>query len=230
LLGDRVSWVAALAELPEGDRGTLFLCNELLDAFPVHRVRRNGLAWEEIGVTEGAGGVLAFDPRPVQTGALADEVARLPGDLPTGYTTEVHPAAADWMRALCAQQLRGAMLIADYGYEEAEYYAPERSDGTLRRYHQHRVDGEVLKDLGLADLTAHIPFSRVIAEAEHAGFAVKRFMEQGRFLTHAAKPWLASLEGRPPSSQTMALLRQFQSLTHPSHMGAAFRMLLLSNV
>ena len=230
LLGDRVSWVAALAELPEGNGGTLFLCNELLDAFPVHQVRWNGLAWDEMGVTVGAGGVLAFDPRPVQTGALADEVARLPGDLPTGYTTEVHPAAADWVQALCTQPFKGAVLIADYGYEEAEYYAPERSDGTLRRYHQNRVDGEVLRDLGLADLTAHIPFSRVITEAEDAGFAVKRFMEQGRFLTHAAKPWLAGLEGRPPSSQTMALLRQFQSLTHPSHMGAAFRMLLLSNV
>ncbi|MDB6075071.1 MAG: hypothetical protein JWO89_2711, partial [Verrucomicrobiaceae bacterium] len=92
------------------------------------------------------------------------------------------------------------------------------------------VDGEVLRDLGECDLTAHVNFTQVIDEAERGGFGVKRFMEQGRFLTHAAKPWLASLEGKPPSSATMALLRQFQTLTHPSHMGAAFRMLLLSNV
>jgi SAM-dependent MidA family methyltransferase len=172
-------------------------------------------------------GGLAFEPRPLPPGALADEAARLPVDLPPGYTTEVHPAAAEWMRHLAALPFRGAVLIADYGYEEAEYRMPERADGTLRRYRQHQVDGEVLKDLGGSDLTAHINFTPLIAEAVSGGFKVKRFMEQGRFLTHAAKPWLTSLEGRPPSAETMALLRQFQTLTHPSHMGAAFRMLLL---
>ena len=116
------------------------------------------------------------------------------------------------------------MLIADYGYEAGEYYTPERSDGTLRRYHAHRTDGEVLRDLGQCDLTAHINFTRLIEVAEGAGLTVRRFQDQGRFLTHAAAPWLRTLEGRPPDP---ALLRQFHSLTHPGHMGAAFRLLLL---
>lgn len=227
VLGDRVGWVTDHEALAGVKDGALFLCNELLDAFPVHRLRWNGLAWEELGLVLGAGDELVFEPRPIETGVLADEAARLPLDLPFGYTTEVHPAAAEWMRSLCAVPFPGAVLIADYGYEAEEYYAAERSDGTLRRYHDHRVDGDVLQGLGESDLTAHINFTQIIAEARCGGFEVKRFMEQGRFLTHAARPWLASLEGRPPSSSTMALLRQFQTLTHPSHMGAAFRMLLL---
>ncbi len=226
LMDGRVDWADDPALLPALPGGAFFLCNELLDAFPVHRLRWTGTAWEEVGVVIAAG-ELAFEARPITAGPLADEAARLPKDLPSGYTTEVHPAATEWMRRLAAVPFRGAVLIADYGYEEAEYRMPERADGTLRRYREHQVDGEVLKDLGESDLTAHINFTPVITEAAGGGFQVKRFMEQGRFLTHAAKPWLASLEGRPPSAGTMALLRQFQTLTHPGHMGAAFRMLLL---
>lgn len=226
LMGERVDWGDDHARLPALPGGAFFLCNELLDAFPVHRLRWSGSGWEELGVVI-SDGELAFEARPIPPGPLADEAARLPVDLPAGYTTEVHPAATEWTRSLAAVPFRGAVLIADYGYEEAEYRMPERADGTLRRYRQHKVDGEVLKDLGESDLTAHINFTGVIAEARRGGFKVKRFMEQGRFLTHAAKPWLTSLEGRPPSTETMALLRQFQTLTHPGHMGAAFRMLLL---
>ena len=223
LMGDRVEWTEDLLRPAHA----LLLCNELLDAFPVHRLRWDGQAWEELGVVVDAEGGLAFAPQPITGDDLAEEAGLLPTDLPTGYTTEVHPAATRWLRALAATTFKGGLLMADYGYERAEYYAPERSEGTLRRYHQHRMDGEVLSDLGLCDLTAHINFTQVIEEAGRGGFALQRFMEQGRFLTHAAKPWLASLEGKPPGAETMALLRQFQTLTHPGHMGAAFRMLLM---
>ena len=224
-LGDRISWVTDVSALPPGPG--FFVCNELLDAFPVHRVRWTGEEWQELGVTVDAAGELTFESRPIIDVSLAEEVSQLPTDLPTGYTTEIHPAATEWMRNVCASGFDGSLLVADYGYEASEYYTPERADGTLRRYFQHQVDGEVLKDLGKSDLTAHINFSRVISDAQQGGFEVKRFMEQGRFLTHAAKSWLASLEGKVPTGETIALLRQFQSLTHPGHMGAAFRMLLL---
>ena len=222
LLGDHIFWgdhISVLDLYPHA----LLLCNELLDAFPVHQVRWNGGAWEELGVNE----ALEFTARPILSPEVQTEVARLPTDLSAGYTTEVHPAAARWLRAVASCRFQGALMIADYGYEQADYYAPERCEGTLRRYHQHKVDGELLRDLGQSDLTAHINFTQVIEEAAKGGFSVRRFMEQGRFLTHAAAPWLGSLEGKLPSPETMGLLRQFHTLTHPSHMGSAFRMLLM---
>ena len=228
LLGERLAWVENLSGLGSDPAHALFLCNELLDAFPVHRVRWNGQAWEELGVVLDEHDALGFGPQPITDLVLAEELTRLPADPPAGYTTEVHPAATQWLRSLAATSFKGALMMADYGHEQAEYYAPERSEGTVRRYQQHRMDGDILGALGLSDLTAHINFTQVIAEAERGGFVLERFMEQGRFLTHLAKPWLASLEGRPPTSETMALLRQFQTLTHPSHMGVAFRMLLMA--
>lgn len=220
VMGERVSWVPSWAEIGASPTHAMLLCNELLDAFPVPRVRWTGHQWRELWVASD----LAWTEAAITDPAVLAEVQRLPTDLPAGYTTEVHPAAADWMQCVAQSSFKGAVLIADYGYEVGEYYTPERSDGTLRRYHAHRTDGEVLRDLGQCDLTAHINFTRLIEVAEGAGLTVRRFQHQGRFLTHAAAPWLRTLEGRPPDP---ALLRQFHSLTHPGHMGAAFRLLLL---
>jgi SAM-dependent MidA family methyltransferase len=218
----RVRWVSSLNEL-ENTAG-LIVCNELLDAFPVHRVRWHNGQWEEGYITE------QHASEPLQwtwSASSLDATNALPRDLPEGHETEVHPAATEWMRQLSESAFHGAVLIADYGYEADEYYTPERANGTLRRYHQHKSDTSLLHHLGESDLTAHINFTAVIEEAERHGRKVKRFLPQGRFLTQTAEPWLRSLEGRVPDPETRALLRQFQTLTHPSHMGAAFRMLLL---
>ena len=231
-MGERVSWVESWDELLSAQCAVheslstfpaVLLCNELLDAFPVHRVRWTGSEWRGLGVTAD----LAWVEMDITSAAVLAEIQRLPADLPEGYTTEVHPASVRWMETVACAPFHGAVLMADYGYEAVEYYAAERSDGTLRRYHGHRTDGEVLRDLGRCDLTAHINFTRLMEVAGGAGLTVRQFMDQGRFLTHAATPWLRSLEGRAPDADTLSLLRQFQSLTHPGHMGAAFRMLCL---
>lgn len=227
LLGDRISWCENVAALHERPGDALFITNELLDAFPVHRVRWNGDEWLEQMVAlsdEGTG--LVWKDAPVTIDRVKEEVRLLPSDLPPGYTTEVHPATVAWVGAVGALPFRGAVLIADYGFEDHEYYSPARSDGTIRRYRGHQMDGEVLLDLGACDLTAHINFSRIV-EAAGAHFPSRRCMDQGRFLTRLAAPWLRSLEGRPPSAGDAALLRQLHTLTHPAHMGAKFRMCLL---
>lgn len=218
-LGDTpLRWLGSVAELDAVDG--LFLCNELLDAFAVHRLKWTQGRWHE-GFVVDAGGELGWHWLPSDLSPASTD------ELPEGFTTEMHLAASTWMQSLCASPFRGEVLIADYGYEAGEYYAPERSNGTLRRYQEHTSDTDLLRELGRSDLTAHINFTALIEIAQAHGRTVKRFLPQGRFLTLAAESWLRSLEGKPPDAATRALLRQFQTLTHPSHMGAAFRMLLL---
>lgn len=228
LLASRVTWADGLDALLEEPRHAFFLTNELLDAFPVHRVRWTGSAWvERVVVLSDDGASLAWSEAPLSDPRVEEEAARLPRDLPPGYTTEVHPASIQWMRQVCRTRFRGALLIADYGFEDHEYYSPERSDGTIRRYHEHQMDGEVLQDLGACDLTAHINFSRLIDEAAGT-FETNGCLDQGRFLTRLAAPWLRSLEGVALSAATTPLLRQFHTLTHPAHMGGKFRLCLLA--
>lgn len=227
LLGARLEWRDLPATLGKDPANAFFYTNELLDAFPVDRVRWSGDSWLEQKVALADDGSFTWKDAPLSDERVKAEVARLPTDLPAGYTTEVHPAAVDWVREIGRSAFRGALLIADYGLEDHEYYTTERTDGTVRRYFEHKTDGSVLSNLGACDLTAHINFTRLIDEARPSGFVSLAMTDQGRFLTRLASPWLRSLEGVAPAAETAALLRQFHTLTHPSHMGMRFRMALL---
>ncbi len=230
----------------------LLVCNELLDAFPVHRVRREAGTWRELGVVLREAGGLEWESRalveraagsPGDSGAtepvvprvaaacppddLAAELERLPDGLPDGYVTEIQTEVAQWMQELGGSGFGGEVWIADYGLDATEYWSAERAEGTLRRYFKHRMDDRVLEDLGAADLTCHVNFTRLIEAAAAAGFAVLEDTGQGPLLTRLAEPWLRGLDGQPPDAETRALLRQFQTLTHPGLMGRVFRVLRL---
>jgi SAM-dependent MidA family methyltransferase len=211
LMGNRVEWIDEVADLA----GTgVLIANELLDALPVQRVRWSGSEWEECCVTV-VGEDLAWTTRP-----LREVIPGLPSNPPVGWTTELHPAMAAWASSLAGSAWQGAVLVADYGYDVETYYALERSEGTLRRYSNHGSDGNVLADLGEADLTAHINFTLLEQALAAGGWEVQVDLPQGRFLTQVGMDWLR----RPGLSR--ASLRQFQTLTHPGHMGAAFRTML----
>jgi SAM-dependent MidA family methyltransferase len=219
-------WIAGVGEL-EGEAG-LLVCNELLDALPVHRVILKSGRWRELGVAlEGEGTGLAWEEREIEEEALAREAAELPAELPEGHVTEIQLAAAGWVRELGGSGFRGTVWVADYGMEAEDYFSVERREGTLRRYWRHRMDDRVLEDLGEADLTCHVNFTRVREAAEACGLRVVGEAEQGRMLTRLAGRWLESFEGKPPGAEGAALLRQFQSLTHPGIMGRAFRVLVM---
>ena len=224
-----VKWIDRVGEL-EGTDG-LLVCNELLDAFAVRRVVKKGGQWMECGAAlEGDGASIFWEDRAIQDEEVRAEVERLPGDLPEGFVTEVQVAVKDWVEQLGRSGFQGAVWLADYGLDAEEYWSLERPEGTLRRYWEHRMDDRVLEDLGNADLTCHVNFTVVHEAAMAAGFRVTAYEDQGRFLTRLAVPWLSSLEGRVPVGEVGALLRQFQSLTHPGIMGRSFRVMLLERV
>ena len=210
-LGNTVTWLDSPNELVGSG---LLVCNELLDAFAVDRVRFDGEKWVQLAI-DVIDGQLDWVVRDWAT------QPPLPQDLPSGYTTEWHAAATDWSREVATSAWKGAVLIADYGYDAEDYYAPERSDGTLRRYIDHRSDSDVLVRLGEADLTAHVNFTTVKESFTSAGWEIESDLPQGRFLQSAALDWLK----RAPTPEKM---RQFMTLTHPSHLGAVFRSLLLT--
>lgn len=222
--GARVSWVDTMADLPACP--ALYVCNELPDAMPVHLVRWDGAEWQELFVTAEDSGGLLLSPGP-PSASLASPISRLPVNLQAGHTLEINLAVEEWLRQLASARFHGQIVIADYGLDQEEFWVPERAGGTLRRYYQHQMDDRVLEGLGQCDLTAYVNFSRLLEIAEEEGLTLQTYEHQGRWLGRLALPWLASLEGRPQDASTKAMLRQFQSLTHPSIMGRSFRVLVL---
>lgn len=222
-LADKLSHAdkpAGLADLPVH---AALLCNELPDAMPVHRAKFTDVGWKEMFVRIASSGGFEFFPGPLSSGRLADELAKNHLSPAAGYITEVNLAMLDWLIELAALPFRGPVLILDYGHNEEEYFAPERRNGSLRRYQDHQSDDRVLESLGKCDLTSHVNFTRLARQALACGLEINDFIEQGRFLTRL-------FAESDPSSRTprdAGWLRQFHSLTHPGIMGRTFHALLL---
>lgn len=221
-MADKLVHAARLAELRDLPEHAIFLCNELPDAMPVHRMKLAPDGWKEYHVRCRDEEHFEFVLDGISSERLAAELDRIGVVLPEGFVTEVNLAMLDWVRELAAVPFRGPALILDYGHNAEDYFSPERHEGSLRRYGAHRADDRVLENLGECDLTAHVNFTRLAKEAEDLGLFIAEFIEQGRFLCRLAP---GPRPGTPEKSA--AWLRQFHSLTHPGLMGRSFHALLL---
>ena len=204
----------------------VFLCNELLDAFPVDRLTFSGERWlEKVVEVDVAEESFAWGTRelPEPLKPFADQLGT---DFTEGYDTEVCPAIDDWVPGVADLfSENGLWWVIDYGYEAADYYAPSRGTGTLRCYRKHEATEDPFESPGEIDITAHVNFSHLETAVEAHGLVMKQFTDQHHFLIQAAKPWLLSLEGQAPDKAAAARLRQFQTLTHPSLMGQQFKVM-----
>ncbi len=205
----------------------IFLCNELLDAFPVDLLVFEGGEWREKRVAwDAAASAPCWTTAPLPE-SYAAFVGELGKGFPEDYTTEVCPGIEPWMAEAAGLFDRGLWWIVDYGFERADYYLPERTRGTLRCYRGHRAGEDPFEASGEQDITAHVDFTRVEEAAARAGLRKRRLTDQNRFLVSAARPWLLSIDGRAPGGADAKRIRQFQTLSHPSLMGAGFRVLEL---
>jgi SAM-dependent MidA family methyltransferase len=114
-------------------------------------------------------------------------------------------------------------MTIDYGLTAEELILPERSRGTLRAYFRHHASDDVLANVGEQDLTAHVNFPAIQSAGESAGLRPEIFQTQSQFLTQVLEK---TLKDDSFGKWTPARTRQFQTLTHPEHLGRAFRVLV----
>jgi SAM-dependent MidA family methyltransferase len=145
--------------------------------------------------------------------------------LPDGFTIETsHEAEVWWQNAARALE-RGKLMTIDYGMTADEFVLPERKEGSLRGYYRHHPTSDLLANPGEQDLTAHVNFSALIAAGEASGLKTVKFETQAQFLT---KIFSQAWKGETTASWDAARARQFQTLTHPEHLGRSFRLLVQS--
>jgi SAM-dependent MidA family methyltransferase len=219
----QVAWLEGLADLHDGAvTGTVF-SNELVDAFPVHRIRIVEGAPHELYVAE-ADGRFVERTGPLSTPALAGYLAQLAADgitLPEGYTTEINLRAVEWMKEVARVLGRGVAITIDYGHTAHDLYGPHRYRGTLLCYHRHQVSEDPYTQVGLQDLTAHVDFTALAAAGEDAGLRTTGFTNQTSFLIGlGAEQMLAALD--PESAE----LRSAIQLLRPDGMGRTFKVLV----
>lgn len=205
----------------------LLIANEVLDALPCHLIEFDGDHWTQLAVDAAAGETLALVPRKITDPDLATATARLGGGFPAGYRTELRTGLDGFLKPLRDLLSRGSLLFLDYGFARAELYHPDRRQGTLRTFSAHRAGEDPLETPGQLDLTAHVDFTAVAEAAATLGMKPARFQPQGSFLTEVGRDWILSLE-QAPADQRATAVRQFQTLTHPAHLGIRFHALELA--
>ena len=224
--------VRHLTALPDAFDGVL-LGNEVLDAMPTERVCRheNGdfsrvyvgyenwrfaLQYQPLLDPDLFQAALNYFPEP--------ECLQHAGD----YTSELHPAQHAFIRTLAQKLTRGAMIWLDYGFDAAQYYHPERSDGTLMGHHRHHTIHNPFFRVGLTDLTVHINFSDIAAAGCGAGLDLIGYTNQATFLYNLGI--LDLLAAQFPETDTPSYFQAAQAvntLTAQHEMGELFKVMAL---
>ncbi len=220
LLG-RVSW---LDEPPSSPFRGVIVGNEVLDALPVTRFRRHAGGYEELGVVV-VDGAFAWGARPADPG-LAAECARresAAGGWPDGYASELCRRLPAWTAAVTRALEAGAVLWFDYGLPRAQYYLPERDDGTLICHFRHRAHADPFSYPGLNDITAWVDFSALAEAGSHAGFEVAGFATQAFYLAGAGIESEMRAAGEAGPAAAARAAHEARRLMLPGEMGERFK-------
>ena len=221
--GDAVQWLDALPE----DFSGCVIANEVLDAMPAALLR-----WNAEGAVEVLGVALdgqpdapcpfrwAVRPAPAElAGSLAERMPPLPG-----YRTELNRQAEAWVRHMGRWLARGAALLIDYGFPQAEFYHPQRAQGTLMCHFRHHAHDQALILAGLQDITTHVDFTAMADAALAGGLDVLGYASQARFLMNAGLAGLIQAPGEDPAARAR-LLAEINTLTSEAEMGELFKVL-----
>lgn len=190
--------------------------NELIDAMPVHLVRFFAGHWHEKFVTLEDDRFVWIERPAAQ--ALLENLAAGGAPRIEDYETELNLEALAWIDTLAQKIQRGFVLTFDYGHARPEFFAPDRTRGTITGYSGHERRPDPLQNVGHADITTHVEFTSLAERAITAGFKLAAFTDQHHFMVGAAQKAL-------PTPNEM---RAFKTLMHPEMLGTTFKVLALA--
>lgn len=201
-----VTWVSDITKLPQ--KPLFVIANEFFDCLPIRQFRKTRDGWQEqmIGQQDG---VLGF-----VLGAVAPEITQSDRDF-----VELSPSALALTGAIARHigEFGGAALIIDYGA------VPPEGD-TLQAIKAHEKCSP-LHAPGTADLTAHVDFKALIAEAQNHA---EVFMPttQGLFLEQLGITTRAQALAKGKTGAALEkIISQHRRLTHPEEMGTLFKVM-----
>ena len=202
----------------------VLLANELLDAFPVHRLIQQEGDLREIYATF-RDGWFADDIGPLSNPGLADLLSG--AALTEGQRAEVSPDAVEWSRTLGRQIARGYAILIDYGYPAGELYSSQRFEGTLKGYSRHNVTDDPYLRVGNQDLTAHVNFTAISRAAQEGGMTELGLTTQAYFLAGLSiEQVLLEMQSEVDAQSYITARHAVMHLIDPRGLGR-FRVLLL---
>ena len=218
--GVNIAWVPDLDAVSADSITGVFLSNELVDAFPVHRLVKRPLGLREIFVGWDGSRFIEIEAPPFSPD-LEAYFARIGISLEVGQQAEVNLQALEWMRQVGTRLRRGLVVTIDYGHAAADLFAPARKTGTLLGYYRHTVSDSPYVHVGQQDLTAHVDFTSLALAGQDVGLEVTGFTNQLHFLIGLGiESTFADLDPESPQSAAM------RELLRPDGMGTTYKILI----
>lgn len=199
--------------------------NEFFDALPVEVLTSEGEVRVDV---EGDRFVERFVPARPEVFAYVDGQSVHPAD---GQRVEVNLAAQEWMRNIAGlfSERLGFCVFVDYGYTRDEQLAGRHLD-TIMTYRAHQSSPDPYAAPGEQDITAHVNFTAIWAEAERRGLSVDALLTQSAFLMGIGEHnefGDAFEECRMPQERAKRML-QLKHLVTPAGVGEVFQVMVLS--
>ena len=210
----------------------IFFSNELLDAFPVHRLtKKDGKVFELYVTTVEERFVWSLGP--LSTPRLSEHCREYGSEPAEGQIVEISLAVETWLANVAEKLNQGYLITVDYGAETREIHTDQaRYQGTLRAYYQHQFVDDVLTRPGKLDLTTTIDWTYVKRAGERSGFEVVEFSRQDKFLLQAGL--LEELERQTDKTESEAKKLQIRTnareMILPGAMGSSFQVLVMKRL
>ena len=224
---DRVEF-AQLSELSPIRAGVVF-SNELLDAFPVHRVTSVGGKLKELFVILDDKGDFVWQVEEPSNERLKSFCESEIPPLEEGQVVELNLAIDDLFKDLSTKILNGYLVTVDYGAESTELYSsPLRDKGTLRAFQRHGFVDDVLAVPGEYDITTTVDWTMVKNLGRRHGFESELFESLDTFLveTGALEELESRLISEKSESEKSRLTTAAREMILPTGMAAHFQVLI----
>jgi SAM-dependent MidA family methyltransferase len=210
----------------------LVFSNELLDAFPVHRITANEGRLREFYVNVGAKGKFEWlieAPAPDLLPRLNEYFAELGVELGEGQVAEVSIETEEWLQRVADRIRSGYVVTVDYGATAEELYSPVAEQrGTLRGFQRHQFVEDLLAHPGEHDLTTTVNWSFVKSAGARLGLRVVEFERQDKFLLAAGFLEQLEIESRRSEGEAarLRIATAAREMILPDGMAAHFQVLV----
>lgn len=207
----------------------IIFSNELLDAFPVHRVimREDQLRELRVGLSES--GNFEWVVAQLSTDRLSEYLDRFDIQMGEGQIADVNLEIENWLELISRKFRLGYLITVDYGDEASALFSDaDRGDGSLRAIYRHQVSGDVLLHPGLQDITSSVDWTLVKMVGAKQGLEVVTFERQDRFLMEAGLLEEMELRVReaPQGSEQLRVTTSAREMILPGGSAESFQVLV----
>lgn len=219
-----------LAEIGHPAGAGICFSNELIDAFPVHRVIMRDGRLRELCVGVNADQFVWVESEPAQP--VSEYCARVELKLSESQIADINLEAEEYVSGAARLFDRGFLITVDYGAERSELLdSRDRFEGTLRAFRRHQMVQNVFASPGEQDLTTTVDWTQIKDAGDRAGLPTIRFERLDQFLLAEELTGVLSemLSRTPDQVEALRLTTGAREMIMPHGLAASFQVLVQQN-